>query len=55
MFDRVPFEDGVAAERVSGEDVLLRLDYPAYFDLLAAPLPDGRTAILRPQADGQHG
>ena len=46
MFDRVPFEDGVAAERVSGEDVLLRLDYPAYFDLLAAPLPDGRTAIL---------
>ena len=36
MFDRVPFEDGVAAERVSGEDVLLRLDYPAYFDLLAA-------------------
>lgn len=46
IFDRVPFEDGVAAERVSDEDVLLRLDYPAYFHLLGAPLPDGRTAIL---------
>ena len=46
IFDRVPFEDGVAAERVSDEDILLRLDYPAYFHLLGAPLPDGRTAIL---------
>ena len=35
-----------AAERVSGEDVLRRLDYPAYFDLLGAPPPDGRAAIL---------
>ena len=40
------FEDGVAAQRVSDEDILLRLDYPAYFHLLGAPLPDGRTAIL---------
>ena len=46
IFDRIGFEDGAAAERVSGEDVLLRLDYPAYFDLLEAPLPDGRSAIL---------
>lgn len=46
VFDRVSFEDGFAAERVSGEDVLLRLDYPAYFDLLGAPPPDGRAAIL---------
>ena len=42
----MPFEDGFAAERVSGEDVLRRLDYPAYFDLLGAPPPDGRAAIL---------
>ncbi len=46
VFDRVSFEDGFAAERVSGEDVLLRLDYPAYFNLLGAPPPDGRAAIL---------
>ncbi len=45
-FDRVRFEDGVAAERVSGDEVLLKLDYPAYFSLLETPLPDGRTAIL---------
>ena len=46
IFDQVRFEDGVAAQRVSDEDILLRLDYPAYFHLLGAPLPDGRAAIL---------
>ena len=46
VFDRVSFEDGVAAERLSGADVLRKLDYPAYFDLLEAPLPHGRDAIL---------
>ena len=46
VFDRVVFEDGIAAERVSGEDVLVSIDYPSYFDLLDVPLPDGRIAIL---------
>jgi len=46
VFDRVPFERGVAAKRVSGEEVLILLDYPTYFDLLELPLPDGRNAIL---------
>ena len=46
MFDRVSFEDAISAEQVSDEDVLLMLDYPAYFDLPDVPLPDGRTAIL---------
>ena len=46
IFDRIKFEDGIAAERVNREDVLLSLDYPAYFHLLEAPLPDGRDAIL---------
>ena len=46
IFDRIGFEDGIAAERVSDEEVLLSLDYPTYFDLLEAPLPDGRSAIL---------
>ena len=46
VFDQVPFERGVAAEHVSGEGILRLLDYPAYFDLLELPLPDGRAAIL---------
>ena len=46
VFDRVSFEDGMAAERLSGADVLSKLDYPAYFDLLDRPLPDGHAAIL---------
>lgn len=46
VFDRVSFEDGIAAERVSDGDVLSMIDYPAYFDLLELPLPDGREAIL---------
>lgn len=33
IFDRTPFEEGVAAERASSEDVLRLLDYPASFDL----------------------
>lgn len=46
VFDQMPFERGIAAERVSSEEVLKLLDYPAYFDLLELPLPDGRVAIL---------
>ena len=46
IFDQSSFEDGVVTERVSDEDVLLKLDYPAYFNLLEVPSPDGRAAIL---------
>lgn len=46
IFDRVSFEEDIAAERLKDEDVLLRLDFPKYFDLLNLPLPDGRDAIL---------
>ena len=46
VFDRVSFEEGIADERLSSEDILLLLDYPKYFDLLNVPLPDGRVAIL---------
>ena len=45
-FDQAPFEDGVAAERVSADKVLRLLDYPAYFDLLEQPLPANREGIL---------
>ena len=46
IFSQSSFEHGVAVERMNDEDVLLRIDYPAYFSLLEIPLPDGRAAIL---------
>jgi predicted HTH transcriptional regulator len=44
-FDRAPFE-GQTAAMCGEEDVLKLLDYPAYFDLLTRPLPEGRAGIL---------
>ena len=46
VFDRTSFEREVAAENIPDEEVLQLLDYPAYFELLGQPLPDGRHAIL---------
>lgn len=46
IFDRIPFEREVAAENIGAEAVLRLLDYPAYFDLLKLPLPEGREGIL---------
>lgn len=46
IFDQTPFEDLVAVERVSTDDVLRMLDYPAYFDMLGQPLPANRKGIL---------
>ena len=46
IFDRTPFEAGIAIERAPDDEVLQLLDYPAYFDLLKRPLPDNRDGIL---------
>ena len=46
VFDQTPFEDGVTAERLSDDEVLRLLDYPAYFELLRRPLPANRDGIL---------
>ena len=46
IFDQTPFEDMVAVERASANEVLRLLDYPAYFDLLELPLPANRDGIL---------
>ena len=51
LFDRTPFEDGIASERTSADEVLRLLDYPAYFDLLERPLPGEREGILAALAD----
>ena len=46
VFDTTPFEQGIAAENASAEDVLRLLDYPAYFELTSLPLPENRDGIL---------
>ncbi len=46
IFDAIPFEREVAAERVASDEVLRLLDYPAYFDLLDLPLPESKDGIL---------
>lgn len=51
IFDHRPFEEGVAIERASDEEVLRLLDYPAYFDLLERPLPANRADIMAALAD----
>ncbi len=51
IFDRMPFENGVAAERVGDGDVLRLLDYPVYFEVLKRSLPENRDGILKALAD----
>lgn len=46
VFDKTPFEDMIALERVADEDVLRLLDYPAYFELLDMALPENRQNII---------
>ena len=53
IFDQTSFEDGIAMERVSPDEVLQLLDYPTYFDLLERPLPADRNGILEALAEDQ--
>lgn len=53
IFDTVPFEEMIALERVSEDEVLKLLDYPAYFDLMDNPLPTNREEILKALAEDQ--
>lgn len=46
VFDKTPFEQQIAAENLSVDAVLKMLDYPAYFDRLDLPLPEGREGVL---------
>ena len=46
IFDQTSFEEGIAAEQRDDAEILRLLDYPAYFDLLNAPLPENRDGIL---------
>ena len=53
IFDQTPFEDLIAAERLSADAVLRLLDYPVYFDLLELPLPANQDGILAALAEDQ--
>jgi len=46
VFEQAPFEGLPAKERVSAEEVLRLLDYPAYFDLMDLDLPSTRDHII---------
>ena len=46
VFDRIPFDKEIAADNISSKEVFGLLDYPAYFDLLSLPLPEGRDGVL---------
>lgn len=46
LFERHPFEDGIALNNTSSDDVLSLIDYPKYFELMNQPLPDNRAGIL---------
>ncbi|MBT8508714.1 transcriptional regulator [Methanomicrobiaceae archaeon CYW5] len=53
IFDQTPFEEMIAKERVSDDEVLKLLDYPAYFDLMKLPLPESRKGIIEALADDE--
>lgn len=40
------WESGLAAQFLTGDEVLARLNYTAYFDLTGQPLPDNRAGIF---------
>jgi len=46
VFDRIPFEQQAATENSTADEIFQLLDYPAYFELTAQPLPEGRDGIL---------
>lgn len=45
-FDQTSFEDVVAEDDVTADEVLRLLDYPAYFELIGRSLPETRDGVL---------
>lgn len=46
VLNSIPFEDAIAMENISSDEVLRKIDYSAYFDLLRITLPDNKEQIL---------
>lgn len=40
------FEDGIAKEYVTSDEVIKDIDYPNYFELMGLPLPENKQAIV---------
>jgi ATP-dependent DNA helicase RecG len=40
------FENGIAFDNATEEDILQSIDYPSFFELLKLPLPDNRQGII---------
>jgi predicted HTH transcriptional regulator len=51
LLERRDWETETAETHVRSADLLALLDYPAYFELLQKPLPDGRSSIITSLAD----
>jgi len=46
-FDHTPFEQEIAADNLSTEDILHLLNYYAYFELMKLPLPQNHASIMQ--------
>lgn len=46
IFDAKSFEELPAVEKVTPDEVVKLLDYPAYFELIGQPLPDNKQGII---------
>jgi predicted HTH transcriptional regulator len=46
IFDSITFEEDIASQGHTADEVLSLIDYPSYFDLLSIPLPSGKSGIL---------
>ena len=51
VFDRTPFEKGIAKADLPGDEVLALIDFAGCFDLLSIPLPTDQKGILARLAD----
>jgi len=47
LFSRQPFEEGIALENITADEVLAKINYPGYFDVTQKNLPDNKQAILK--------
>jgi Predicted transcriptional regulator containing an HTH domain and an uncharacterized domain shared with the mammalian protein Schlafen len=45
-FDQTSYEEKIAKDHLTESEVLNFIDYPAYFELLKMPLPEGRKRII---------
>jgi predicted HTH transcriptional regulator len=46
LFSRQPFEEGIALENITADEVLAKINYSSYFDVTQQNLPDNKQTIL---------